>query len=137
MAASRLQGALGPVAKGPPAGFAEPPWRSGCDRHLPDPTNRAGQGYVDAASPSVLSRWGLSLRAAAGDRDLAGAGHLDQTERANQPLERLDLVLGAGDLNDPRAPADVDDLRPEDLADLHHLGASVAVGRDLEQRQFP
>ena len=66
---------------------------------------------------------GLRLAAPARDRDLAGAHHLDQPERAHQRSKRLDLVVGAGDLDHDRAPADVDDLAAEDLGDLHHLTA--------------
>src|SRR5215218_5367082 len=76
------------------------------------------------------------LAAAARDRDLARAGHLDQAERAHHALERLDLLPGARDLDDHGAAGDVDDLAAEDLHDLHDLAAARAVGGDLEQREL-
>src|SRR5690242_12748304 len=94
---------------------------------------------VWAASSSMVSRLGdtepsacsrlavatsrrLGLAAPSGDGDLAGPGHLHQPEGPHQLLERLDLVAGAGDLDDQRAAAHVHDGGPEDLTDLHHLG---------------
>ena len=58
----------------------------------------------------------LGLAAAARDRDLARAHHLDEPERAHHALEGLDLVGRAGDLDDDRALGHVDDLAAEDLA---------------------
>src|SRR3954469_185010 len=79
----------------------------------------------------------LGDAAAAGDRDLAGPDQLDQAEGADHVLEGLDLVVGAGDLHRHAALRDVHGLAAEDLGELHHLGAGLAVlARDLEQRQL-
>ena len=55
---------------------------------------------------------------------------------ADHPLEGLDLVGAARHLDRQRAPGDVDDLRPEDLGELHDLGAALDRGGDLEQRHL-
>src|SRR5581483_9494021 len=85
---------------------------------------------------AIRPRVALRLAAAAGDRDLARARHLDQPERPHEPLEGVSLVAVARHLDDHRALGDVDDLGAEDLADLHHLGPARPVRRDLEQRQL-
>jgi len=64
-----------------------------------------------ALSRTLASGLGLG----AGDRNLARADHLDQAVRADHPLEGLDLVGAAGDLDGQRAPGDVDDLAAKDL----------------------
>ena len=84
-----------------------------------------------------LGLGGLRDAAAARHGDLAGADQLDQAERADHVLEGLDLVVGAGDLHGHAALRHVHGLAAEDLGELHHLGAGVAVlARDLEQRQL-
>ena len=116
-----------PARRASYASSTEPP-RTGLRRTavLPVPRPlRAGRG---------ADRSGLA--AAARDRDLAGARHLDQAEGAHHALERLDLLPRAGDLDDHRALRDVDDLAAEDLDDLHDLAARGAVGGDLEQREL-
>src|SRR4029450_3582851 len=76
--------------------------------------------------------------AAARDGDFAGADQLDQAEWPNHALEGLDLVVCARDLHGHAALRNVHGLAAEDLGELHHLGAGVAVlARDLEQRQLP
>ena len=72
-----------------------------------------GEQRSAAITPSRLlapSR-DLVLGPRLGDRDLARARHLDQAVRADHALERVDLVLRAGDLDRQRAARDVDDLR--------------------------
>ncbi len=84
----------------------------------------AGGGRARAEAQSPAS----GLAATARDRDLAGAGHLDEPERPHQRLEGVHLVAGAGDLDHHRALGHVDHLGAEDLADLHDLGARGPVG---------
>src|SRR6201996_3013668 len=68
-----------------------------------------------------------------GDGDLAGADHFDQPVGADHPLEGLDFVGRAGDLDGHRAAGDVDDFGAEDLGELDDLGAVLDRGGDLEQ----
>src|SRR5215204_5193696 len=116
-------GQPGPAAPGPCAriGTSLPDW----GRKL-TPTGEHAPGVSSASG----------LAAAAGDGDLARAGHLDEAERAHHALERLDFLPGARDLHDHGAARDVDDLAAEDLHDLHDLAAARAVGGDLEQREL-
>src|SRR3954447_6886485 len=79
---------------------------------------------------------GSGLAPTARDRDLPRAHRLDHPERPDHLLEGVDLVRRAGDLDDQRLARHVDDLAPEDLHRLEHLGALGAVGGDLEQRQL-
>src|SRR3954452_17262790 len=81
-------------------------------------------------------RRGSGLAPTSRDRDLAGAHHLDHPEGTHHLLEGVDLVRGAGDLDDDRLARHVDDLAAEDLDGLKHLGALRAVGAYLEQRQL-
>src|SRR6202030_1124702 len=123
-------------------GTASLNWPSRRSRSGAASAKRAAPRVEEAIRPYGRSRTGgpwpgpLRLAAATRDRDLARAHHLHQPERADHPLEGLDLVGGAGDLDDDRALRHVDDLAAEDLADLHDLGALVPVDGDLEQRQL-
>src|SRR4051812_49413410 len=73
----------------------------------------------------------------AADGDLAGARHLDQPVRADHPLERVDLLRRARDLDRQRAARDVDDLPLEDLGELHDVAAVLHGSLDPEQRHLP
>jgi hypothetical protein len=77
----------------------------------------------DAPNDQPTSQQDLRRAASSRYRDLARSDHLDQSEGAHHPLERLDLVVGAGHLDRHRALRDVHGLAAEDLGELHHLGA--------------
>ena len=49
----------------------------------------------------------------------------------------VDLVLRAGDLDRHRLARDVDDVRAEDLGELHDLGAALHRSGDPEKRHLP
>src|ERR1700744_3311049 len=91
-----------------------PPARSSESRCASDTRIDAETAFI-----TLPGRRGTSsgLAAPARDRDLAGAGHLDETDRSQQVLQRVDLVAAPGDLDDNRALVDVDDRLAEDLAD--------------------
>src|SRR3954452_3912421 len=97
---------------------------------------RSSRARRRSSAPSVAVRLTLRGRAPARDGDLTRADHLDQPERPYRLLERLDLLVGAGDLNGDRALRHVDHLAAEDVRELHHLAARLAVGGDLEQREL-
>src|SRR5690606_5921982 len=50
--------------------------------------------------------------------------------------EGAELALVAGDLDHQGGRADVDDLRAEDVGDLHDLGARLGIGGDLDQAEL-
>src|SRR3954447_2419267 len=78
-----------------------------------------------ADSPPTADSGG---RAPPRDGDLTRPDHLDQPERPDQLLERLDLLVDSGDLDRHRPLGHVDHLAAEDVRELHHLAAGLAVG---------
>src|SRR5688572_23291186 len=88
----------------------------------------------NANSPSLPA--GSGLGAPPGDGDLARLGHLDEPERAHEALEGLDLVRLPDDLDDDRAPGDVDHPGLEDLRELQDLRPRRGVGGDLEDGEL-
>src|SRR5690606_32538146 len=66
----------------------------------------------------------------------AGAGEFENAEGFDELEERGHLALVAGELDDDVALGDVDDLRAEDVADLHDLGAGGAGGLDLHEHEL-
>lgn len=69
--------------------------------------------------------------------DLPGPHKLLDPVLPEESFEGVDLLRVAGDLEDDRLRADVDDLGPEDACDLHHLGPGLAgFGRHLDQGEF-
>src|SRR5581483_7298201 len=61
-----------------------------------------------------------TLRAA--EADAPGADELLQAVRADELLERVDVLRRAGQLEHDRVGAEVDDPRAEDLSERHQLG---------------
>ena len=59
----------------------------------------------------------------ASHRDAARAHHLEHAVRLEHVEQPLDLVLGAGDLDDERVVGDVDRARAEDVGQLDDLAA--------------
>src|SRR3954454_2921428 len=84
-------------------------------------------------SAALASAPRRSLVVTASNSYLARADHFDQPVRADHPLEGLDLVGGAGDLDRHRPPRHVDDFRPEDLRELDDLGPVLDRRGDLEE----
>src|SRR5439155_21412444 len=66
-------------------------------------------------------------------RHLAGPHDLADADRLQQLDQRVDLVLGAGQLHDVGAARDVDDLAAEDVDDVHHFTAGPLVGIHLDE----
>src|SRR3954454_23527135 len=73
----------------------------------------------------------------AGEADAAGADELLQPVRADELLERVDVLGRAGQLEDDRVAPEVGDARREDLAERHQLGALRRGRGDLHERQLP
>ena len=65
----------------------------------------------------------------AGEADSAGADELLHAVRADELLERVDLLGRADDLEDERLRAEVGDTRVEDLAEREQLGAPLGRRR--------
>src|SRR5258706_3076242 len=73
----------------------------------------------------------------AGEADAPRANELLQAVRADELLERVDLLRRACQLEDDRVRADVRDPCVEDLAERHQLGPRALWRRDLEQGELP
>src|SRR5216684_2699474 len=70
------------------------------------------------------------------EADAPGANELLETVRADELLERVDLLRRACQLEDDRVRADVRDACVEDLAERHQLGPRALRRRDLEQGEL-
>src|SRR3954454_12339820 len=105
-------------------------------RSAPGTVRQHGPGARDAARRARTPEPDSRLAAAARNRDLARAHHLDEPERPDHALEGLDLVRRPGDLDDHRTARHVDDLAAEDVGDLHDLRALRTFDGDLEQREL-
>src|SRR5207244_2833108 len=77
-----------------------------------------------------------SRRAGAPEADAPGADELAHTVRADELLERLDLVGTADELEGDRVAADVGDLRARDLTERDELGTAVGGDADGDQREL-
>ena len=62
-----------------------------------------------------------------GEGDLAGTGQLRDSELIHQGEELIDLAFGSGDLNGQALRLNINDLRAEDIADLHDLAARLGI----------
>ena len=71
------------------------------------------------------------------ERYAPGAHHLHHAVALEQFEDGVDLVLGAGDLNDEGFGVDVDDLGSEDVRDLDDQAAAAGVGLHLEEGRSP
>ena len=71
----------------------------------------------------------FAASAARREPDPAGADELLDAVRADELLERVDLLGRADDLEDERVGAEVGDARVEDLAERHQLGAPARAAR--------
>ena len=69
------------------------------------------------------------MRARAAQADAAGAGELADAVRADELLERVELLGRADDLEGDRVAADVGDAGAGDLAERDQLGAPVGRRR--------
>src|SRR5436853_2641058 len=72
----------------------------------------------------------------AAEADAPGADELLQAVRADELLERVDVLRRAGELEDDRVGAEVDDAGAEDLAERHQLGALRRRRRDLHEDEL-
>ena len=79
----------------------------------------------------------LFLQLATPERDRTGPGLLDDAEGSDELEECAYLVLVAGHLDNEAIRANVDDLAPENIADLSDLRTSLGIGLDLQDDQFP
>src|SRR5919201_75641 len=68
--------------------------------------------------------------------DPAGAGELADPVRADELLERVDLLRLADELEDDRVRADVGNPGVEDVGERHQLGAALGGSGDRDQRQL-
>src|SRR4029077_13532677 len=81
----------------------------------------------------------LTIGAADGralEPDPAGAGQLADAVRANELLERVDLLRFADDLEHHRVGPDVRDASLEHLGERHQLGPALRRRRDRDQREL-
>src|SRR5437588_13068347 len=76
------------------------------------------------------------LAGAAGDRDGAGARHLDQTQRLHQRDERVELLARPGHLEHKTLGRRVHHPRPEDIGKPQRLDPSFALAGDLDPGQL-
>lgn len=72
-----------------------------------------------------------------GEGDLAGAGQFGDPKLLHQGQEFVDLALGTGDLDGKALRLHVDDLCPEDIADLHDFGTGLGIGLHPDEDEFP
>src|SRR5680860_575042 len=75
--------------------------------------------------------------AAATDGDHAGVYELLDTERLQDPQQRLQLVAVPGGLDGHRICGNVNDLGAEQLCGLKDVGAGLHVGPDLDHEDRP
>ena len=66
---------------------------------------------------------GLRAARRAAEADAPGADELLQAVRADELLERVDLLRRADQLEDDRVGAEIGDARAEHLGERHQLGA--------------
>ena len=81
----------------------------------------------------MLPRW---TRAGPAQADPAGARELADAVRADELLERVELLGPPDDLERERVAADVGDAGAEDLAERDQLGALVGRRADGDQREL-
>src|SRR5215471_362826 len=66
-----------------------------------------------------------------------GPRHLADPVRADELLERVELLGLPDDLEDDRVVTNVDDARLEDVGQGEQLGAALGRRRDGEERELP
>src|SRR6266540_5724645 len=84
----------------------------------------------------LLARSRFALRRGAGQADATGADELLDAVRADELLERVDVLGQADDLEDQRLGPEVGDASLEDVGEREQLASLVGRGRDLDQRQL-
>src|SRR5947209_15923761 len=72
----------------------------------------------------------------AAEADAPGADELLQAVRADELLERVHVLRRAGELEDNRVGAEIDDARAEDLAERHQLRPLRRRRRDLHEHEL-
>ena len=113
----------------------------GCDRLMTEIDT--GVGFCRAAHEKGRPRrgalqdigWGRGSEPARHGRD-ARACHAHLAKRAHQVGEGVDLFRRAGHLEDEALQGAVDHVGAEDFRDAEAFHAGVALGEDLDQRQF-
>src|SRR5579864_5245039 len=87
----------------------------------------------EGSDHDLLLRARPALTRRTAEADATGAAELLQTVRADELLERVDLLRRADELEDDRVRAEIGDARAEDLGERHQLRALARGCGDLEQ----
>src|SRR6476659_6093295 len=112
-------------------------WAAVCTTSTVEGPGLATASRWTTASPSRATTTStLERLAAARHGDDTGAADIDQPERFHQADEGLDLVRGAGDLEDEGIGLGVDHLGAEHVGQAQRLDPLLAGTLDLDQRQF-
>src|SRR4051794_39440623 len=75
-------------------------------------------------------------KSSAFQREPAGSGEFQNPEGFEQPEERVDFVVVAGELNDEILVRKIDDLGAENVGDLNDLGTRFGACANFNQHQF-